>query len=67
MTAKRAWREMSERARRGRQLGFLDALGLLYGQGVLSREQVTTLINAQKIDREDLDAYRRIRGLPLAA
>ena len=66
-TAKRAWREMSERARLGHALGFIDALSLLFHQGIISRSDVLRFFNERRITKTDLEAYRRARGLDIQA
>jgi len=63
ISAKRAWAEMSERARLGHALGFIDAIGLLFSQGLISRAQVIELFRSRDITKADLIAYRKTRGV----
>jgi len=65
LSAKKAWGALSERARFGENFGFIACLALLYKANLLTKSQVTELLNAQGITREDLQKFREQRLLDL--
>ena len=65
LSAKKAWGALSERARFGENFGFIACLALLYKAHLLTKSQVTELLNAQGITREDLQKFREQRLLDL--
>ena len=58
LTAKRAWGQLSERARLGEKFGAIALMGLLLKTGLLSRTQVIEKLTEFGVTREDLRKFR---------
>ena len=59
ISAKRAWSDLSDRARLGEKFSFIACLGLLMLSGELTRSEVVDKLNAAGITREDLIQFRQ--------
>lgn len=66
LTAKKAWGQLSERARLGEKFGQIAMLGLLYKSGKISRQEVIEALNLAGVTREDLKRFREQRFGDLA-
>jgi hypothetical protein len=59
ITAKRAWADLSERARLGYKFGFISCLGLLYKCGEITREGIIEKMVEAGITPEDCARFKR--------
>jgi hypothetical protein len=59
ITAKRAWADLSERARLGYKFGFISCLGLLYKSGEISRAEVIEKMLEAGISPDDCARFKR--------
>jgi hypothetical protein len=59
ITAKRAWADLSERARLGYKFGFISCLGLLYKSGEISRAEVIEKMVEAGITAEDCSRFKQ--------
>ena len=58
ISAKRAWADLSERARLGYAFGFISCLGLLYKSGGITKSEVVEKLVEAGISKDDLVKFR---------
>ena len=60
---KTVWRDLSTRARLGESFGWIEAVSLMYGQGLFADREAALEMLFRKATAEDIREYRKIKGV----